>query len=219
LNFISPEKEFSNNTIVNFNESSLKLVEKKLVNDIYENLKNLEGYIEIEQLLLFLLCLINLYEYYLVKINKHNYNIPQILTEINEKNKTELKIKSKSRDKLGVIKNGQLSQAEQKKEINKIILDKVNQELISKIKVAKKYGGTDENGMYYITIPMSKNINKDFNLLSVNWSNYNHMNNKENQKKISTTNTSNLTFKPIINSKSKRLSVNFRRKIQNVYIL
>ncbi len=140
------------------------------------------------------------------------------MTEIKEKNKTELKLKSKSRDKLGVIKKGQLSQAEQKKEINKYILDKINQELISNIKVSKKYGGTDENGIYRITIPMSKNINKDFNLLSVNWSNYNHMNNKENQKKIATSNCSNLTFKPIINSNSKRLSVNFRRKIQNVFI-
>ena len=73
----------------------------------------------------------------------------------------------------------------------------------------------DENGDYYITIPMSKNINKDFNLLSINWSNYNHVHNKEKNKQVSGTINSN-TFKPIINSNSKKLSINFRRKIQSV---
>ena len=96
LNFISPEKDTSNNNIVNFNESSLKLVEKKLVCEIYENLKNSEGYIDKDQLLLFLLSLINLYEYYLLKINKHKFNLPEITCELKEKYRNEM-IKSKSR--------------------------------------------------------------------------------------------------------------------------
>ena len=155
---------------MNFNESSLKLVEKKLVCDIFENLKNSENVVDKNQLLLFLLSLINLYEYYLLKINKYKFNISQICTQM-ENQRNEL-IKSKSR----------------------------SQEKISLNKISKKTKAEE---------------NKDFNLLSINWSNYNHVHNKEKNKQVSGTINSN-TFKPIINSNSKKLSINFRRKIQSV---
>ena len=216
LNFISPEKDTSNNNIVNFNESSLKLVEKKLVCEIYENLKNSEGYIDKDQLLLFLLSLINLYEYYLLKINKHKFNLPEITCELKEKYMNEMiKSKSRSQEKFSFNKISK-TRAEEKREINNFILEKINDEIVSRIKIMKKYGGLDEKGVYYISIPISKNINKDFNLLSINWSNYNHIHNKENNKKNTSNTKASYSFKPIINSKSKKLSVNFRRKIQSV---
>ena len=144
LNFISPEKDTSNNNIVNFNESSLKLVEKKLVCEIYENLKNSEGYIDKDQLLLFLLSLINLYEYYLLKINKHKFNLPEITCELKEKYRNEMiKSKSRSQEKFSFNKISK-TRAEEKREINNFILEKINDEIVSRIKIIKKYGGFDE---------------------------------------------------------------------------
>ena len=200
---------------MNFNESSLKLVEKKLVCDIFENLKNSENVVDKNQLLLFLLSLINLYEYYLLKINKYKFNISQICTQMENQRNELIKSKSRSQEKISLNKISKKTKAEEKREINNFVLEIINNEIASRIKVIKKYGGLDENGVYYITIPMSKNINKDFNLLSINWSNYNHVHNKEKNKQVSGTINSN-TFKPIINSNSKKLSINFRRKIQSV---
>ena len=126
-----------------------------------------------------------------------------------------IKSKSRSQEKISLNKISKKTKAEEKREINNFVLEIINNEIASRITVIKKYGGLDENGVYYITIPMSKNINKDFNLLSINWSNYNHVHNKEKNKQVSGTINSN-TFKPIINSNSKKLSINFRRKIQSV---
>ena len=126
-----------------------------------------------------------------------------------------IKSKSRSQEKFSFNKISK-TRAEEKREINNFILEKINDEIVSRIKIMKKYGGLDEKGVYYISIPISKNINKDFNLLSINWSNYNHIHNKENNKKNTSNTKASYSFKPIINSKSKKLSVNFRRKIQSV---
>ena len=161
--------------------------------------------------------MINLYDYYLLKVNKHKFNLIEILTEFKEKKKSELlKSKSKSQEKF-TINVSKPNQNEEKRGVNNYILEKINNEIISRIRNVKKYGGLDEKGIYYITIPMSKNINKDFNLLSINWSNFNHILKKESNKKNNTNSNIINSFKPIINVKSKKLSVNFRRKIQSVF--
>lgn len=179
------------------------------MNDIYENLKNSEGFVEKNQLLLFLLCLINIYEYYLLKVNKSKFNVAEIAGEL-KKESIGPKAKSKSQEKISTTS---ITPDDQKREVNAYILNRINKEITSRIKVTKKYGGLDENGELYIPIEMAKSINKDFNLLCVNWSNHNQIHNKH---KPSHHHSNSLSFKPAINNNSKKLSINFRQKIQSV---
>ena len=210
LKFISKEfeKYFLNNSentspsnnndlLLNLNESKLKFTEKKLVQEIWENLKDNEGLVDKNNLYLFLLSVVNLYDYHLIKKNKKNFNEKIILSEL-------LKSEIKDEELSSMIKS-------RKKEINQYILAKVNEEILSKIKTSKKYVGFDENNSLYISNKMSDNIHKDFNFLSINNSNANHVfsNKDKNQKTI-------MTFRPTTNPNSDKLSSNFRRKIQIV---
>jgi len=86
-------------------------------------------------------------------------------------------------------------------------LNKINEHIISKIKNSKKYVGCDENNNIYISLQMAEDIHKDFNFLSINNSNANHVYKK-------TTSRPQMSFKPTTNPNSDLLSNNFRRKIQ-----
>ena len=220
LNLTSKEKENSNNTtIVNFNESSLKQKEKKLVNELYDNLKDSEGYINKDQLFIFLLSILNLYEFYLVKMNLEKFDTNDILREIAEKeqqfhsNKNDLKSSSKNKH-MSFEKIGDKISNEDEK-INKYIIDKINTEILSKLKITKKYCGFDEKGNFYITMQMSKTINRDFNIFGINCLN-SFYDNKKQLTSSSLFESKNMTFKPCIDEKSKKLSLKFRRKIQSV---
>ena len=210
LKFISKEfeKYFLNNSenkynstnndlLLNLNESKLKFTEKKLVQEIWENLKDADSLVSKDNLYIFLLCVINLYDFYLTKKSRNQYKDIEILEALmNRKIQVEeLEIEKKC----------------MKKEINQYILVRVNEEILSKIKIKRRYVGFDEKYNLLISSKMSESIHKAFNFLSINNSNANHaFFKKENSHKLV------FTFRPTTNPNSDKLSSNFRRKIQIV---
>ena len=210
MNFISKEKLYATEEekMLNLNESAIKQKEKKLVIEIIENLKDSEDFIDKEDLFKFLLAVLNLYETCLIKINKLTSN-PIIQKESGGKQKvSKTDIKGKVVTKIEKERIQQL--------LEKSLLNNINQDVLSRTKVIKKYGGFDENNNFLINIAAGNLINKDFNLLYINYSNNAFLNqretNKESKKKLKLP----LQFKPVINPLSDKLIINFRRKIQSV---
>ncbi len=187
----------NNDLLLNLNESKLKFTEKKLVQDIFENLKNENALVHKDDLFVFLLSVINLYEFYLIKVNKNNFNEKEILEEV---------LKKKINDEeVSIIKKTH------KKDINSYILSRVEEKFVSSIVSTRKYVGFDNQNKAIITLQMAQIIHKDFNFLSINNSNANHSLSKK--EKIL---KPNLPFRPTTNPNSDKLSSNFRRKIQIV---
>jgi len=204
LNFVSKDlvyptqQQIEKVDIPNFVESKNKTQEKNLVNEIWNVLKDKEGLINKDYLFIYLLCVINIYDYFLIKINKKQFNS-------NEKESIQ-----KLREKHEINKDKPVYTNEYINELNKIILNKSNEEICSKMKESKKYVGFDENNNLIVNIDMAKLIHKDFNFLNVNHSSYN----SELFKKKLPENSVKLTFKPETNKNSDKLSNNFRNKIQ-----
>lgn len=75
-----PEKEFNHNLV----ENSLRQQEKKLVTQVWENLKDDEGNVNTDHLFLFLLSVINLYEFHLYSSYKKDHKLDKsmLMTEI-----------------------------------------------------------------------------------------------------------------------------------------
>lgn len=208
MNFISKEKLLitEEDKMLNLNESAIKQKEKKLVSEITENLINSDNLIDKEDLYYFLLAILNLYETCLIKVHK--------LNKVSDVNKELASKKIK-----GDVKTKVPTKEEKEKlmqELNISLLKKLNDDIISRTKVIKKYGGLDENNNFLISLTAACQINKDFNLLYINYSNNAFLNQRENHKESKTKKT--LQFKPVINPMSDKLSINFRRRIQSVII-
>lgn len=208
---------------VNLNQSTIKRKEKKLFIRVYNALRNNEGLISIESLFLFLLSLLNLYDYYLVKSYKkknpknnkvNNVVVNQLLLQ------NPLGMKEST---LNINKKEILDEKKQK-EIDDMIAKTIRDELSSKVKVIKKYCSYDENNNIIITFQQASLINVDFNHFYMNWSNYDgssKLNNKRNNKKIledKTTNQKDLTFIKIMNKKSRDIYSEYRKRIKEVHI-
>lgn len=209
MSFISKEKHYATEEerMLNLNESILRQKEKKLVNEIYETLKDSDNLIDKEDLYYFLLSVLNLYETFLLKLHKS-----KVIENESEKSKTESKSKN--------LKESQKKEKERLKEEKKRTkLKLINEEIVSKVRTTKKYGGFDDQNKFIISLQLNELINKEFNLLYINYSN----NAFFNQKEINIEGKSKLKcamkFKPEINRNSELLSANFRRKIQSVYYL
>jgi len=205
LNFVSKDlvypsqQQTEKDVIPNFVESKNKTQEKKnLVQEIWNVLKDKEGLINKDYLFIFLLCVINIYDYFLIKINKKQFRS-------NEKESIQ-----KLREKHQINQDKPVYTNEYVIELNKLILSKSNEEISSKLKESKKYVGFDENNNLIVNIEMAKSIHKDFNFLNVNHSS----SNSELFKKKKPENSVKLTFKPETNKNSDKLSNNFRNKIQ-----
>jgi hypothetical protein len=208
MSFISREKYYATEEerMLYLNESVLRQKEKKLVNEIYETLKDSDNLIDKEDLYYFLLAVLNLYETFLLKLNKNKEtNI------VVEKSNAESKVKNQ-KDSLKKDKE------RLKEERKRAILTEINQDILSKIKTTRKYGGFDDQNKFIISLPIGELINKEFNLLYINYSNNAFFNQKQTNKESKTRLKCAMKFKPEINRNSEVLSANFRRKIQSVLI-
>jgi len=97
---------------------------------------------------------------------------------------------------------------------------KIEEDIKSKTKIAKKYVCIDENDHIIISFEQAKLIKKDFNQLYMNWSNYDGSSKLNNKKsKNSLGGCKDITFKPQISDKSRELYVEYRKKILSVYLL
>jgi len=236
------EGEFNPNLI----DNTFRQQEKKLITQIWENLKDDEGNINTNHLFLFLLAILNLYEFYLYSSYKKaqkpelalntegsggspkNANQSKVvltegtgtITDFNNnlgsgeaRAKTQGNASAEKKNNRASIKQP-LSQKEKDQEKDQI-LNKIQADISSKIKISKKYCSFDNENVFILSFNNAKLINKDFSLFYVNWSSNEYIN----QKKIKTEQigwqTSQNTFKPQINQKSAKIFNEYRRKIQS----
>jgi hypothetical protein len=178
-------------------ESLHRQNEKKLVSDVWEALKDTEGLVNADHLFIFILAVINLYEYYLYlsyKKSPQERRKEETVKEVN--NYVSMKNKSKQAQKLNMDKTE--------------VMAKINLDINNKIVNQTKYGAFDENNNFLIPLDKAKIINRDFKIFYVNFMNVKALNKNKKEKKDTTTT---ITFKPQINENSNKLSEEFRKKI------
>ena len=196
---------------ISLNKSTIKKKEQQLIFKIFDMLKSKDGLVDIEPLFLFLLSLLKLYEYYMIKCyNKHgtkneaDINLSNIVSHpltLSESSKT--------------LHKNDLLDEDQRRVKEEVLINKIDQDLRAKInpKFIKKYISKDFNEHIIITFEQAKLINKDFNQLYMNWSNYDgqsKLNNKKSKKLLDEEKT---LFKPKISEKSRELYQEYRKKM------
>jgi hypothetical protein len=200
------EEENENSPVENNQNNHLsihKQNEKKLIIQIFEALKkNQEAQIDeatnlinSDYLFIFILSILNLYDYYLYSTYKKT-NPEKIVESKNKKNKS---------------KNNSISSSVSKKGE---ILKKISEDINSKIVSVSKYGAFDENNNFLIPFDKAKLINKDFSIVYINF-----MMNKSNmtRKKDLDVKNQNIRSRPEINAKSKRVYNEYRKKVMVKY--
>ena len=225
--------------IINLTESVIKQQEKKLICLLWENLKDEEGLVNTDQLFLFVLSQLNLYEFYMYSTFKKHHINKKFITEtvkendeltkitevflttetVTEENNTSNNVNMKLNKSRPLITHTKVTKEDKPlKHLSEkeSVLNSISQELNSKVKLAKKYCCLDEMNSFLLTFANAKSINKDFRLFYVNWSNnlYNSAKSLHTDE-VNKNKNSQSTFKPKINEKSSKLSSEFRRKIQN----
>ena len=174
-------------------ESMHKLEEKKLSCDIWEALKDKDGYVNVDHLFIFILAVINLYEYYLYSSFKKSGFAVNSAEEVPiEKNKTKRDAKEKE-----------------------AILSKISNDINSRIMSQGKYCSYDTEKNFLITFEKSKLIQKDFGLFYINFMNSNSISKKKSIQSQAYTSV-NTELKPQINRNSEKLYVEYRNKLVNV---
>ena len=151
LHFLSP-KEIQNKE-GSITESSLSLIEKKLVNDIFKNLKNADNLVSSEHLFMFLLVVLN---------------VKEIHEEINKVHTEKIELYS---PKETMTDNTELKEEEMKSDTK----------LEVKSITSTKFGLFDKNNSLTISNEIARNIFKDYYLFYLNWSN--HFYNLKKEKK------------------------------------
>ena len=159
-------------------ESTLQQEEKKLINQLFNSLKNEDDTIDNDKLLKFLISVIGLSNYDLYKQFKSNHQESDINDLINDKTTKD--------EKLEIMLNKQNSENESK--INK---DNKND---------NKYVSFDKDNKLIIPINKSKNIKRDFRLFQIAY-----MQNRANIKKKEKGKEKEYNFKPNINQKSEQI--------------
>jgi hypothetical protein len=178
-------------------ESLHRQNEKKLVGEVFEALKDSEAFVNVDHLFIFILAIINLYEYYLYSSYKKSPQERRKEEPVKEAN-NYVNMKNKSK---------QL----QKVKLDKLeVIAKINSDINNKIVNQTKYGAFDESNNFLIPLDNAKVINRDFKIFCVNFMNVKTSNKNKKDKKDSTTT---ITFKPQINENSNKLSEEFRKKI------
>ena len=206
LNFISPLKDSNQKT-----ESIISQKEKKMLSDIHEELKDSEGYLNVDDVFIFLISLLNLYEAYLLKMNKDESCFEENKNSDLDENHIKGE-KSQSNEK-----ESPEERKKRKKQQNKEkLLNKIRMENALKIKVMRKYGGVDEASNYIISLDKLTHINKDFNLLGLNWRNNEFIGKIEEKKEKALSQVLIPTFKPKINKNSEEMSTVYRKKLTSV---
>ena len=167
----------------NLNSQDEKSKESKLITELWSILKSDEDNIAPEDLFLFLLCVLNLYEFYLIS-KSHSKT-----TNLDDHTKETF--------------NFNLDRV--------VSVEKINAEINNRICSPKKYGGKDVEKNFVVNFNHAKAINRDFNIFYVNRSNQ-LLNENKQKKALSLTNTQQ-NFKPSIDLKSEKLSNEYRKKI------
>ena len=222
MNFITKDDDETLPITLNFDIplSSSKNIERKLVLEMFENLKDIDGLVNLDHLFIFCLSILNLLEYYIVKSYFENNPGASDIIENNEPEEITPNSNSSQKYLNSVNTSSNLKQVKKTTSLRILyendqnalenILQKLNYDLNSRIVINKKYGGIDIEGNFIITFTHSKLIFKDFNLLALN---YNALNftNKKIEKNI--TKEDENKFKPKINPNSKDLGNKYRQKI------
>jgi hypothetical protein len=188
--------QINNNENQGAPESTLKQTEKKKVFEVWDNLKDKDGFVNIDKLFLFVLAVLNLYEYYLYTSYKKTF-------------KGELETVKNEENKGAKVKKGEKTakNLERKKEI----LNKISEEVENKVTKSVKYGGYDEEDNYILTYEKAKLINRDFHIFYVNFMENKILSINKNSK----SDKAEPRFKPEINEKSNKLYSEFRKKVLN----
>jgi len=221
MNFITKDDDETLPITLNYdNPLSSKNIERKLVLEMYENLKDKDGLVNLDHLFIFCLSILNLLEYYIVK--SYFENNPEVSDILENDEPEEITPNSNSSQKYlnSVNTSSNVKQVKKTTSLRMLyendqnalenILQKLNYDLNSRIVINKKYGGVDIEGNFIITFTHSKLIFKDYNLLALNYNTLNFTN-KKTDKNL--TNEEENKFKPKINPKSKELGNKYRQKI------
>ena len=203
LNFLSQTS--SNQSQEIDNPLSTKNQERKLVTEMYENMKDSEGFVNLDHIFIYCLSILNLLEYFIVKSYKlDNDELTELQSQtLNSQPSTKTLRSSVSNTKILSKTNSVLTLGE---DTYNNLVHKLNLDLNSRIINSKKYGGFDEEQNFIITFSQAKMIFKDFNLFSFNYNN-------TGQKKQKLVVEEELSFKPKINPKSIQLSNKYRQKV------
>lgn len=177
-------------------ESSLKLEEKKLVCEMWEALKDSDGYVNVDHLFIFILAVVNLYEYYLYSSYKKANDVSV---------KSDTGVENEKKDK---IEKDKYDPNKKKQEI----LAKISNDINSKIVSQGKYSAYDSDKNFLISFEKAKLVKKDFNLFYINFMNSNSIVKKKAPVKVNL----NQAFKPSINHNSEKLSSEYRKKLARV---
>ena len=148
-------------------------LETKLLNTLFDNLKDENNFIKIDHIFVFSLSILNLFEYYIITNyqNSSQQSTASQNTDVSNSasQKTLKTVKSNTKiiQKNYSVNNVGLSKGNG---IDEQLINKINSELSGRITQNKKYGGFDNNGNFIITIPQSKQISKDFTTFYQNYS-------------------------------------------------
>lgn len=177
--------------------------ERKMMSDLYEALKDAEGYINIDHLFIFILAVINLYEYYLYSSFK-KAQINSGSSENTEKSpKKEISPKSEKEDK----------EKKRKFDRDQVIVN-IGNDINNKIATKTKYGAFDEHNNFMIPLDKAKVINKEFSIFYINFMNRKaHLTKRVQKKNNSNSFSAQATYKPQINENSNRIYNEYRNKI------
>lgn len=175
-------------------ESKLKQNEKKLICDVWDALKDSEGYVNVDHLFIFVLAVINLYEYYLYTSYKKNKRYIETTKKVTEKKNAKSKKSDKQKQKFDISE----------------VMAKINADINAKIVKQNKYGAFDDQNNFVIPLDKAKIINKDFSIFYINFMN---SKSKREKREPEVNPIFRVTYTPQINEKSQKLSEEYRKKV------
>ena len=181
-----PVENNENNPVV---ESTLQQDEKKLINQLYESLKNDDDTVDNDKLLKFLISILGLSNYDLYRQFKANHQESEISNLITDKTSKD--------EKLEIMINKQNSENESK-------INKDN-------KKDNKYVSFDNENKLIIPINKSKLIRRDFQLFKITY-----MSSRANLKKKDKVKEEKYNFKPNINQKSEIIYEKYKEKMNTL---
>jgi len=181
-----PVENNENNPVV---ESTLQQDEKKLINQLYESLKNDDDTVDNDKLLKFLISILGLSNYDLYRQFKANHQESEISNLITDKTSKD--------EKLEIMINKQNSENESK-------INKDN-------KKDNKYVSFDNDNKLIIPINKSKLIRRDFQLFQITY-----MSSRANLKKKDKVKEEKYNFKPNINQKSEIIYEKYKEKMNTL---
>ena len=175
----------------NNKENPLQQEEKKLMNEIFNCLKDNQNEINKEDLKNFLICIIGIQKYYFYQRFKTQH-------------------KSELQNLFPVNKF-------KKEDLPELMIRKQNEEIISKVDKNNekncKYAYKTNDGAIYISLEKGHAIKKDFSILALNYRNY-KKDSKENDKLLK--DRKEFNFRPTINENSEKLYQKYKDKVISI---